>query len=134
MMLDSAGTGPPIVLLPGVAMDSSLWRHAVSPLTGEYRCITPTLPFGAHRRPMNPDADLTRHGLVRLVAEFLEALDLRDAVLVANDWGAAQVLIADGLAGRVGRLVLCSCEAYENYPPGRPERALFRLAKQPGGA
>lgn len=130
---DTGGTGPTIVLLHGVAMDSSLWRQVVPKLADGYRCITPTLPLGGHHRPMNPDADLSMHGMVRLVAEFLEALDLRDVVLVANDWGGPQVLIADGLAERVGRLVLCSCEAYENYPPGRPGRSLFRMAKQPGG-
>ena len=30
--------------------------------------------------------------MVRLVAEFLEKLDLRDVTLVGNDWGGAQLL------------------------------------------
>jgi len=130
---DTGGSGPVVVLLHGVAMDASLWRNVVPALSTDYRCITPTLPLGGHRRPMHPDADLTMHGMVRLVAEFLDALDLRDVALVANDWGGPQVLIADGLADRVGRLVLSSCEAYDNYPPGAPGKSLLQMSKLPGG-
>ncbi|SCL17184.1 Pimeloyl-ACP methyl ester carboxylesterase [Micromonospora pallida] len=130
---DTGGTGPVVVLLHGVAMDASLWRNVVPALAADYRCITPTLPLGGHRRPMHPDADLSMHGMVKLVAEFLDALDLRDVALVANDWGGPQVLIADGLADRVGRLVLSSCEAYDNYPPGEPGKSLFQMSKVPGG-
>ena len=130
---DTGGDGPVVVLLHGVAMDNSLWRDIVPGLSDRYRCITPVLPFGGHRRPMKPDADLGMHGMARLVAQFLEALDLRDVALVANDWGGPQVLVADGLTERVGRLVLCSCEAYDNYPPGLPGNDLLRMSKLPGG-
>jgi hypothetical protein len=82
------------------------------------RCVLPTLPMGAHRRPMRPDADLSLRGLARILTEFMEQLDLRDVTLCFNDWCRAQVMIADGGIGRVGRLVLVSCDAFENYPPG----------------
>ncbi|MGH3090452.1 MAG: alpha/beta fold hydrolase, partial [Rubrobacteraceae bacterium] len=75
---DTGGNGPVLVLLHGVAMDGSLWRGVVSELRDAHRCIVPTLPLGGHRRPMLPDADLSILGMVRLVAEFLERLDLRD--------------------------------------------------------
>jgi pimeloyl-ACP methyl ester carboxylesterase len=105
----------------------------VAALGDGYRCILPTLPLGAHRRPMHPDADLSLRGLGRLLADFLEQLDLRDVTLVFNDWGGAQVMVADGLLGRVERLVLVSCEAFENYPPGIPGRLAWISAKVPGG-
>ena len=38
---------------------------------------------------MRPDADLSPRGVARVVASFLEALDLRDVVLVGNDTGGA---------------------------------------------
>ena len=38
---------------------------------------------------MRPEADLTPTGAADLIAEFLEALDLRDVILVANDTGGA---------------------------------------------
>jgi pimeloyl-ACP methyl ester carboxylesterase len=130
---DTGGSGPVVVLLHGVLMDGSLWRHVVRDLETDHRCILPTLPLGGHRRPMRPDADLSLPGQARLVAEFLERLDLRDVTLVFNDWCAAQVMIAEGRDERIGRLVLSSCEAFDNYPPGLPGKSLVRAARLPGG-
>lgn len=130
---DTGGDGPVLVLLHGVAMNGSLWRHVVADLRSDFRCVVPTLPLGAHRRPMRPDADLTVPGVAHLVAEFLEELDLRDVTLVMNDWGGAQALVADGRDQRIGRLVITSCEAFDNFPPGLPGRNLLASAKVPGG-
>lgn len=130
---DTGGDGPVVVLLHGVAMNGSLWRHVVADLRRDYRCVLPLLPLGGHRRPMLPDADLSVLGVARLVAEFLDALQLDDTTLVLNDWGGAQALVADGRDQRVARLVLTSCEAFDNYPPGLPGRNLVASAKLPGG-
>src|SRR3990172_2544075 len=113
-------------------MDGSLWRHVVADLRRDYRCVVPTLPLGGHRRPMRPEADLSLRGLGQLLAEFLERLDLRDVTLVGNDWGGAQLLVAERHE-RVGRVVLTSCEAFDNFPPGLPGRMLWLAAKLPGG-
>jgi pimeloyl-ACP methyl ester carboxylesterase len=130
---DTGGDGPVLVLLHGVAMNGSLWRNVVAELRSDHRCVVPTIPLGAHRRPMRLDADLSILAMVRLVAEFLEKLDLRGVTLVGNDWGGAQLLVSEGLDERVGRLVLASCEAFDNYPPGIPGRALAQAARIPGG-
>lgn len=130
---DSGGSGPVVVFLHGVAMDGSLWRHVVPGLRDHARCIVPTLPLGGHRRPMRPDADLSIRAQVALVAELLDRLDLHDVTLVGNDWGGAQLLVSEGRAERVARLVLCSCEAFDNYPPGLPGKNLALAGKVPGG-
>jgi pimeloyl-ACP methyl ester carboxylesterase len=130
---DTGGDGPVIVLLHGLAMDGTVWREVVDELGDGWRCIMPTLPLGAHRVAMRPDADLSLRGMGRIVAELLERLDLRDVTLCFNDWSGAQVMIADGLVDRVGRLALISCEAFENYPPGIPGRLAALSAKVPGG-
>ncbi|MER7062395.1 alpha/beta fold hydrolase [Streptomyces albidoflavus] len=130
---DTGGDGPVVVLLHGVAMDASLWDEVVPGLSGEYRCVRPVLPLGGHRRPMRAGADLSVPGVARLVAEVLERLDLRRVTLVLNDWGGAQALFALGLGERIGRLVLTSCEAFDNYPPGLPGRNLVAAARLPGG-
>ncbi|MFD6280839.1 alpha/beta fold hydrolase [Streptomyces sp. NPDC060209] len=130
---DTGGDGPVVVLLHGVAMNGSLWRHVVAGLSPAYRCVVPTLPLGGHRRPMRPDADLTILGVAHLVAEFLEKLDLHDVTLVMSDWGGAQALVAEGRDQRIGRLVITSCEAFDNFPPGLPGRNLYAAAKAPGG-
>src|SRR5215211_4747117 len=114
-------------------MDGTLWRNVLADLREDHRCVVPTLPLGGHRRPMRPDADLSILAMARLVAEFLEELDQSGVTLVGNDWGGAQLLVSERVDGRVGRLVLTSCEAFENYPPGIPGRALAQAASIPGG-
>src|SRR5216683_3902168 len=130
---DTGGPGPVIVLLHGLLMNGAQWRRVVSDLRRDFRCVLPTLPMGAHHRPMHPDADLSLRGLGRIVAEFLERLDLRDVTLCFNDWCGAQVMIANGGVERVGRLALVSCEAFENYPPGLPGHLAGIAARVPGG-
>jgi pimeloyl-ACP methyl ester carboxylesterase len=130
---DTGGAGPVLVLLHGLAMDGRVWSDVIGELGGGYRCITPSLPFGAHPLPLRPDADLSLRGIGRIVADFLDALDLDDVTLVFNDWSGAQTMIADGLMDRVGRLVLTPCEAFENYPPGIPGRVAALSGGLPGG-
>ncbi len=133
MYSDTGGDGPAVVLLHGVLMGGSLWDGVVSKLRDRYRCIVPELPFGAHRTPMPEGADLTLGSLARMIADFLVELDLRDVTLVCNDWGGAQLVIAPGGSQRVANLVLVSCEAFDNYPPGLPGRLLCLNASLPGG-
>jgi pimeloyl-ACP methyl ester carboxylesterase len=130
---EDVGEGPVIVLVHGLAMDGRQWRKVVADLRSDYRCVLPTLPMGAHRRPMRADADLSLRGLGRILAEFVERLDLADVTLCFNDWCGAQVMIADGLMDRVARLVIVSCEAFENYPPGLGGWMAARSAELPGG-
>jgi pimeloyl-ACP methyl ester carboxylesterase len=111
-------------------MDASLWDGPIAELSADRRCVAPTLPLGAHRHPMHADADLSVAGIARLVAEFLDRLDLRDVTLVGNDTGGAlvQLLVTDG-ATRVERVVLASCDAFDNFPPGLTGRTLVLTGK-----
>ncbi len=129
---DSGGDGPVLVLLGGVSMDGSVWDPVAGDLEREHRVVVPTLPLGSHRIPMHRDADLTLHGYGEIVAEFLEQLDLRDVTLVQNDHAAALVL-AGREPERVARLVISSCEAFDNYPPGLPGKNLRLTVWAPGG-
>jgi pimeloyl-ACP methyl ester carboxylesterase len=130
---DTGGDGPVIVLLHGLIMDGSLWRRVVEDLRADYRCVLPTLPLGAHRQPMRADADLSMRGIAEIAGEFLQSLDLRDVTLAMNDWGGAQLLIGGPHDGRISRLALCSCEAFDNVPPKGAARMLPYLARVPGG-
>ncbi len=135
------GEGPVLVLLHGLMMDASLWDGPVADLSADHRCLVPTLPLGAHRLPMGADADLSLPGIARLVSEFLDRLDVRDVTLIGNDTGGAlvQLLAADANAGRtgagrVGRVVLASCDAFDNFPPGLTGKALVTAGKLPAPA
>lgn len=130
---DTGGDGPILVFVHGLTMDGSVWNDVVAGLTPAYRCVRPVLPLGGHRIPMNPDADLGLLAMSLLLGEFLERLDLHDVTIVQNDWGGAQVLVANGSTERVARLVLTACEAFDNYPPGLPGTLLGIMLRAPGG-
>ena len=69
------------------------------------------------REPMRGRRPLPR-GVARLIAAFLEALELDDVTLVGNDTGGAICqLVVDRHPERLGRLVLTNCDAFENFPP-----------------
>ena len=126
------GHGPVLVLLHGLLMDGSLWDEVVAGLSGDFRCVVPTLPLGAHRLGMRDGADLSLPGIARLTAEFLDRLDLRDVTLAGNDTGGAlvQLLMTDG-GDRVGRAVLVSCDAFDNFPPGLTGKTLLLTGRLP---
>ncbi|WP_328471771.1 alpha/beta fold hydrolase [Streptomyces sp. NBC_00448] len=129
---DTGGDGPVVVLVHGLLMDGSLWDDVVADLRTDHRCVVPTLPLGAHTLPMREDADLSPRGLARLLGEFLERLELDDVTLVGNDTGGAlvQLLLVAG-APRVGRVVLASCDAFDNFPPGLTGRTVVATGKLP---
>jgi pimeloyl-ACP methyl ester carboxylesterase len=129
---DTGGDGPVLLFQHGVAMAGSEWREVVADLRADHRCIVPELPLGAHRVPMRPDADLSFDGLVKLVIEFADALDLRDVTLVGNDFGLS-VMVAAEQPARLSRLVLVACEAFDNCPPGLPGKNMMLLGRIPGG-
>ena len=129
---DTGGTGPVIVFIHGLLIDASLWSDVIADLREEYRCVVPTLPLGGHRKPMREGADLSMHGQARLVAEFLERLDLSDVTLVANDWGGPQITAVEH-PERLAALVLVATEAFDNVPPGLPGKFAVMLGRIPGG-
>ncbi|MDX6668315.1 MAG: hypothetical protein QOK04_1695 [Solirubrobacteraceae bacterium] len=112
------GSGPAVVFAHGAAVNGDLWRKVAPALADEHRIIVPDLPLGGHSLPLNAGADLSLFGAAEILASFLDALDLSDATLVANDTGGA---LSQALVGRrperIGRLVLTSCDAFDNYPP-----------------
>ncbi|MGZ4332239.1 MAG: alpha/beta fold hydrolase [Solirubrobacteraceae bacterium] len=126
------GTGTPIVLIHGLLVNGNVWDRLVPLLAAQGRCIVPDLPLGSHSLPMNKGADLSAPGLARLIAEFMERLELEDVTLVGNDTGGALCqLVAADHPERLGRLVLTTCDAFENFPPPAV-RPMLTALKLPG--
>ncbi len=126
------GEGPPIVFVHGLLVDGLLWRKVTPSLEGEFRCIVPDWPLGSHRMALAEPADRSPRGMAHLIADFLEAMELEEVTLVANDTGGAiaQLLVTERPA-RIGKLVLTPCDCYENFLP--PDfRPLQWAARVPG--
>ncbi|OBI20983.1 oxidoreductase [Mycobacterium sp. E2462] len=134
------GDGRPVVFVHGYMMGGELWRPVGTRLAERgLRCIAPTWPLGAHPQPLRHGADRTIAGVADMVAETLQALDLRDVVLVGNDTGGVLTqLVAVHHPERLGALVLTSCDAFEHFPPpilkplilAAASKATFRAAAQ----
>ncbi|MGH7804255.1 MAG: alpha/beta fold hydrolase [Candidatus Binatia bacterium] len=118
-------TGPkdrPVVLfLHGALVNGDLWRGVAPAVAAEgHRCITPDWPLGSHRVALSPDADLTPPGFAKIVADFIAKLGAGPVTLVANDTGGAMAqIVATRHSKSLARLVLTSCDAFENFFPPR---------------
>ena len=121
--------GAPVVLLHGLLMNDAQWNRALPLLPQGFRYLLPVLPMGGHRIPMREDADLTLAGMVDIVGDFLDALDLADVTLVVTDWGGALFLTDVGRDKRVARLVICPSEAFDNFPPGYPGKVAWLASR-----
>jgi pimeloyl-ACP methyl ester carboxylesterase len=125
------GEGPAIVFVHGALVNANLWRKVV-PLLDAYRRVTLDLPLGSHLEPMPRDADLTPPALADIIADALAALDIEDATVVGNDTGGGLTqIMAVRRPERIGRLVLTSSDAFDNFPP-RFFRVVFAPARIPG--
>jgi len=126
------GSGKPIVLVHGLLVNGELWREVAPRLAESFRVIVPDWPLGSHELPLRPGTDLSPIGLAKIIADFMEELELEDVTLVGNNTGGAiSQLVAVHHPERLGRLVLTPCDAYENFLPPM-FRPLQILARVPG--
>jgi pimeloyl-ACP methyl ester carboxylesterase len=115
---DSGGDGPLVVFVHGILVDGRLWDEVwPSVAAAGYRCLIPDLPLGAHRLPLDADADRSPTGQAHRIADMVSEAGDR-AVVVGNDSGGAvsQILAAER-PEVVDRLILTSADAFRNFPP-----------------
>ena len=129
-----AGNGPPVVLVHGALVNSHLWDDVIPLLADRHRVIAPDVPLGSHAEPVRPGAPLGLPAQADVVANLVAALGLDDVTLVGNDTGGAicQLVVTRRPEG-IGRLVLTSCDAFDNCPP-RFFRFLVWASYVPGNA
>lgn len=80
------GTGPPILFLHPAPASSFIYRAFIAQLRNRFRCVALDYPGFGLSVPHNGYA-LTLESLSGTVAQFVEALDLRDIILMVHDSG-----------------------------------------------
>jgi pimeloyl-ACP methyl ester carboxylesterase len=137
----TAADAPVAVFVHGFLVNGTLWDPVAEKLAADgVRCIVPDWPLGAHRRPANPDAELSPIAVAGAVTGLLDALDLHDVVLAGSDTGGGLCQLAlRGDTHRVRGLVLTNCDGFEQFPPrffvplfilARSRVAVWTLAQQ----
>jgi len=123
-------TASPVVFVHGFLVDGSVWSGVADLLADQgIRSYAPDWPLGAHRHALAADADRSPRGVASHILAFLEALDLNDVTLVGNDTGGALIqFVLDTDPGRVGRIVLTNCDAFDTFPPF-PFNVVFGLLR-----
>lgn len=123
---------PPVVFVHGLLVSGSLWSATADALAeAGVRSYAPDWPLGSHTIALAPTADQSPRGIARQILAFLEALSLEDVTLVGNDSGGALCqFLLDTDAGRIGRLVLTNCDAFDAFPPA-PFGVLVKAFRNP---
>lgn len=95
MSVVEEGSGPAVLLLHGFPETSHSWRHQVKALVkAGYRAIAPDLRgYGGTDCPQEQEA-YSAFDIVGDIIGLLDALKIRNAVLVGNDWGSTVAWLA----------------------------------------
>jgi len=85
---EGPGRGPPVLMMHGNPTWSFLYRHMIRPVADAgYRVIVPDMiGFGRSDKPV-ARAAYSYDRFVGWMGAFVDALDLRGATLVCQDWG-----------------------------------------------
>jgi len=120
-----AGSGPTVILLHGLGVDSSTWAPTIPALAQRFHVYVPDqIGFGKSDKPMINYRVAT---LVDFLNEFCNKLSITRASLVGNSlggWTAAAFTLA--YPGKVDRLVLVDAAGYSPERMGTP-----KLSREP---
>jgi pimeloyl-ACP methyl ester carboxylesterase len=107
------GEGPPLVLVPGLAMSAEDWSPLLRELsTGHRTYALDLLGYGGSDRPLDADYSVRQQAVV--LRGFLDALALRSPDLLGISMGGWIALhLAAEHPERVGRLVLVSSGGFD---------------------
>jgi pimeloyl-ACP methyl ester carboxylesterase len=90
MRIADFGEGPPVLFLHGWPESWYSWRHQLTALVSAgFRVIAPDMPGYGSSGKLKKIGDYHILNLVKHVVGILDALNLRQAILVGHDWGAA---------------------------------------------
>jgi pimeloyl-ACP methyl ester carboxylesterase len=126
--IDTGGPGPAALFIHGVGTSSYLWRHVITQMGSERRCVAVDLPLHG-RTPAAAGQDFSLTSLAGFLTAFCDAAQLAEVDVVANDTGGAVAqILAARQPGRLRTLTLTNCETHDNVPP-RAFRSTVLLAR-----
>ncbi|MDG4884620.1 haloalkane dehalogenase [Mesorhizobium sp. WSM4884] len=133
--LEAGATGPAVLFLHGNPTSSYIWRNIIPHVAPFGRCIAPDLI--GYGQSGKPEIDYRFFDHVRYLDAFLETLDIKDLVIIAQDWGTA---LAFHLAARRPQRVLGLAfmefirpfERWEDFHQRPQARELFKALRTPG--
>jgi haloalkane dehalogenase len=85
--VEAGSGGPAALFLHGNPTSSYIWRNIIPHVAPNARCIAPDLI--GYGQSGKPDIEYRFVDHVRYLDAFIDALDLNEIVLVAQDWGTA---------------------------------------------
>jgi haloalkane dehalogenase len=133
--LEAGSAGPTVLFLHGNPTSSYIWRNIIPHVAPLGRCIAPDLI--GYGQSGKPDIGYRFFDQVRYLDAFVEALDIDDLVIVAQDWGTA---LAFHFAARRPRRVIGLAfmefirpfERWEDFHQRPQARELFKALRTPG--
>lgn len=133
--VEAGASGPTVLFLHGNPTSSHIWRNIIPHVAPFGRCIAPDLI--GYGQSGKPDIDYRFFDYVRYLDAFLEALDIKDVVLVAQDWGTA---LAFHLAARRPQRILGLAfmefirpfERWDEFHQRPQAREMFKALRTPG--
>jgi pimeloyl-ACP methyl ester carboxylesterase len=129
------GTGRPLVLIHGIALQAAVWAPQLHQLADRYRVLA--MDVRGHGRSQAGADGFGRKAAARDIATILDHFDLHDAVMVGHSMGGMILMEFVGdfpnqVGKRVAGLVFMGTAAYQILPnPVLPvAQALGRHVKQ----
>lgn len=120
------GSGPVLLLLHGLACDSSTWTKVIEPLAERFTVIAPDLL--GHGASDKPDADYSLGGYANGMRDLLTLLGIDKVTVVGHSFGGGVAMqFAYQYPDRIDRVVLVSTGGL-----GRDVTPLIRLLTIPG--
>lgn len=133
--VEAGASGPTVLFLHGNPTSSHIWRDIIPHVAPFGRCIAPDLI--GYGQSGKPDIDYRFFDHIRYLDAFLDALDISDVVLVAQDWGTA---LAFHLAARRPQRILGLAfmefirpfERWEDFHQRPQAREMFKALRTAG--
>lgn len=121
------GVGSPVILIHGIPTNSLMWQSVMPKLATRHRVIAlDLLNYGQSEKPRNADVSINAQS--RMIVQFMNALGVRRADVVAHDIGGGIAqLLALNYPEKIRKLVLMDSVCFDSWPI--PE---FKPLMEPG--